>query len=243
MKILRPTKTILLWCTTIFFVLAAFAFFPSVSSIIGLMVALLLAPIQKVKQITRRFLRPKWLRVLAITVLIIVFFATAPTTQTEEHTTQEQPSQTITQDIPDAREEHDKITPQEAPPKVEETPEKAPTEEEAPEEEPPAEDTPEEAAQEDEANQANTTDDIPAVAPAPIPEAAPAPEQQPEADPVVEQDNEPGIEYVLNTSSRKFHYPHCGSVDTMKDHNKGYYTGTRDEVIAQGYEPCGRCAP
>ena len=53
----------------------------------------------------------------------------------------------------------------------------------------------------------------------------------------------PGTEYVLNTNTHKFHYPYCSSVGQMSDKNKGYYTGTRDEVIALGYSPCGRCNP
>ena len=50
-------------------------------------------------------------------------------------------------------------------------------------------------------------------------------------------------EYVLNTSSKKFHYPSCKSVKDMKDSNRKDFTGTRDEVIAMGYDPCGNCHP
>lgn len=56
-------------------------------------------------------------------------------------------------------------------------------------------------------------------------------------------DSQPQSSYVLNTNTRKFHYPSCSSVDKMKDKNKQYYTGTRDEVIAMGYDPCQRCCP
>ena len=52
-----------------------------------------------------------------------------------------------------------------------------------------------------------------------------------------------GTSYVLNTNTHKFHYPSCSSVSQMKDKNKEYYTGTRDEVISMGYEPCKRCNP
>ena len=52
-----------------------------------------------------------------------------------------------------------------------------------------------------------------------------------------------GTDYVLNLNTKKFHYPSCKSVKQMKDKNKGYYTGTRDEVIAKGYDPCGNCHP
>lgn len=49
--------------------------------------------------------------------------------------------------------------------------------------------------------------------------------------------------YVLNTNTHKFHRPSCNSVDEIKEKNKQYFYGTRDEVIAAGYEPCGRCNP
>lgn len=49
--------------------------------------------------------------------------------------------------------------------------------------------------------------------------------------------------YVLNTNTKKFHYPTCSSVDDMAEKSKQEYTGTRDEVIAQGYDPCKRCNP
>ena len=57
--------------------------------------------------------------------------------------------------------------------------------------------------------------------------------------------SEQGVEvtYILNTSSKKFHYPTCSSVDDMKEKNKQSFTGTRDEAIAQGYVPCKRCNP
>lgn len=49
--------------------------------------------------------------------------------------------------------------------------------------------------------------------------------------------------YVLNTNTHKFHYPNCSSVGDMAEHNKQYVESTRDEIIALGYEPCGRCNP
>ena len=48
--------------------------------------------------------------------------------------------------------------------------------------------------------------------------------------------------YVLNTSSHKFHYPSCSSVPKISPDN--YATASdRDEIIAQGYDPCKRCNP
>lgn len=48
--------------------------------------------------------------------------------------------------------------------------------------------------------------------------------------------------YVLNTSTHKFHYPNCRSVPKIAPQN--YATAnSRDEIIAQGYSPCGNCNP
>ena len=49
--------------------------------------------------------------------------------------------------------------------------------------------------------------------------------------------------YILNTSSRKFHLPDCSGVSSMKEENKSTYTGSREDLIEQGYEPCGQCKP
>lgn len=55
--------------------------------------------------------------------------------------------------------------------------------------------------------------------------------------------NSSGTTYILNTNTHKFHYPSCSSVSQMSEKNKQSFTGTRDEVIAMGYDPCGRCNP
>lgn len=49
--------------------------------------------------------------------------------------------------------------------------------------------------------------------------------------------------YVLNTSSGKFHLPSCSSVEKMDPANRQDYTGSREDLIAQGYSPCGSCKP
>ena len=49
--------------------------------------------------------------------------------------------------------------------------------------------------------------------------------------------------YVLNTSSMKFHEPDCSGVASMSDANRRDYTGSRQDLIDQGYAPCGICKP
>lgn len=50
-------------------------------------------------------------------------------------------------------------------------------------------------------------------------------------------------DYVLNTNTKKFHYPSCSSVKDIKPSNRSDYSGTRDDVINQGYKSCKRCNP
>ena len=50
-------------------------------------------------------------------------------------------------------------------------------------------------------------------------------------------------QYVLNTSSMKFHEPDCSGVASMSDANRQDYTGSRQDLIDQGYAPCGICKP
>ena len=52
-----------------------------------------------------------------------------------------------------------------------------------------------------------------------------------------------GTDYIVNINTGKFHYPSCSSVKKMKESNKMYYTGTRDELVSKGYSPCGNCNP
>lgn len=52
-----------------------------------------------------------------------------------------------------------------------------------------------------------------------------------------------GTKYVLNTNSKKFHYPTCSSVGDMSLKNRRDVNMSRDEIIAQGFLPCKRCNP
>ncbi len=68
--------------------------------------------------------------------------------------------------------------------------------------------------------------------------------QEPSIEPGVSQEEQPqGTAYILNTNTHKFHYPTCRSVKQMKEENKQNYTGSRDDVISMGYDPCKNCNP
>lgn len=49
--------------------------------------------------------------------------------------------------------------------------------------------------------------------------------------------------YVANKNSHKFHSPDCSAVKKMSAKNRWDYTGTRQDLIDQGYEPCQICKP
>ena len=49
--------------------------------------------------------------------------------------------------------------------------------------------------------------------------------------------------YVLNTNTKKFHTTSCSSVRQMRDKNKAFFDGSRDDAVALGYNPCKRCNP
>lgn len=49
--------------------------------------------------------------------------------------------------------------------------------------------------------------------------------------------------YILNTRTGKFHLPDCPDVKQMKASNKEKYTGTREELLDLGYDPCKHCNP
>ena len=51
------------------------------------------------------------------------------------------------------------------------------------------------------------------------------------------------VTYVLNTRSKRFHLPDCDSVKDIKSKNKQTFSGMREELIEQGYKPCGGCKP
>lgn len=49
--------------------------------------------------------------------------------------------------------------------------------------------------------------------------------------------------YVLNTNSKKFHLITCAQGNSMSAENRDVFTGTRQELVDQGYAPAGCCKP
>ena len=49
--------------------------------------------------------------------------------------------------------------------------------------------------------------------------------------------------YILNINSMRFHYPDCEAVGRMREKNKRDFTGSRQELLDQGFKACGKCQP
>ena len=49
--------------------------------------------------------------------------------------------------------------------------------------------------------------------------------------------------YVLNTSTKKFHYAGCSSAKQIKASNYAEFDGDRDTLISRGYSACKKCNP
>ena len=56
-------------------------------------------------------------------------------------------------------------------------------------------------------------------------------------------ENTGSTKYVLNTNTKKFHYPSCGSAGRIAAKNYAESNESRESLIAQGYSPCGNCDP
>ena len=49
--------------------------------------------------------------------------------------------------------------------------------------------------------------------------------------------------YICNINTYKFHDPECSVVSDMKEKNKKEYVGSREDLISNGFSPCGSCEP
>ena len=74
-------------------------------------------------------------------------------------------------------------------------------------------------------------------------EASQAPVEETDVRAIPKEEEKTEITYVLNTNTKKFHIPTCDSVNDMKEKNKMEVTLSREEIIEQGYKPCGKCKP
>ncbi len=68
-------------------------------------------------------------------------------------------------------------------------------------------------------------------------------EEESQAEEKKDYTSKDGVVYILNTSSKKFHYENCSSAKSILDKNKETFNGDRSYLIDNGYSPCGNCRP
>lgn len=51
------------------------------------------------------------------------------------------------------------------------------------------------------------------------------------------------VSYILNTNTKKFHFPTCRSVPKISAENREDSAADRQQLLAAGYTPCGNCKP
>ncbi len=63
------------------------------------------------------------------------------------------------------------------------------------------------------------------------------------ADDTPSDDTTEPIVYILNIRTKKFHLETCGNAASITEENRAEFIGDREELIAEGYSPCGNCKP
>ncbi len=55
--------------------------------------------------------------------------------------------------------------------------------------------------------------------------------------------SETDADYIINTNTKKFHIPGRSCTGSIKEENREEYIGSREDLIENGYYPCGTCKP
>ena len=71
----------------------------------------------------------------------------------------------------------------------------------------------------------------------------PTPSPEPEKQEPATGSEASQADYILNTNTKKFHYPTCSSVNDMRKRTSRSSSAPVMRPISNGYSPCGRCKP
>lgn len=225
-------KKIILWFLTVFFAAAALVYIPGVAGFIFLLTAIMFLPIKHWQNILNRLISGK-LRVIVTVALVFMTFLTVPAPESTESNSSLPDSAPIIEvdngSVPTQNEVSVPGFTADSIDSASELPDVNPSTAEKPApEEPPVE----------EAVIEEPTVQVPVIEDPTLEETA-----LPSLPTAVTPPEDNGHDYVLNTNTRKFHYPSCSSVPNIKPANRADFHGTRDEAIAKGYDSCGRCHP
>lgn len=214
----RKTSTVLFniisWILTVFLIISAIAFIPSISSIFMALAAAILIPLPAVQNLLKKLKLAGIIKIIAVIICIIVSGAILP------------------QKSPDSNKVYDNSDRQtiESSDKVSDSTEvsSADNESSLPNDSTSAPDQQTETAANDTTSSAITT-------------AAQQTEAQIEYQTAVTTEPQISNNWVLNTSTKKIHYSNCPEIKKIKEKNYSTSNASESELIAQGYTVCKRC--
>ena len=225
-----------MWVLSVFLLLMAFSIFPSFSSVFLIMVSLFVIPLSKVQKFRRNIIPKKSLRVFLGVILFLIGCWVYPTKNYDAVQTVETTEQELLEVDTNVGKESNGFGAEEDEEFVEKV-ETLPVS--------PVESEEEEVAISVEGEEITEVEALEEQ----LPEEVVAEEADSTTEEITEEVNVPVEEtvqattYTLNTNTMKFHVPSCSSAKKIKDSNKASFTGSREELIAKGYEACKNCHP
>ena len=231
-----------LWILTGFFGLGAFGMLPHLVFIPLLLAAVLVAPIEPLQNYIKRYIKGP-VKVIAVIALFLVSGFLMPKSETPLDVPDKGgPASSAIEDMSSASEGSSSADTSK---EVIIPPASGSDDSSVDEEQKPADSS----ATKPKEETPSTSEKKPDAKPKPTPEQKPS-ENKPAPEKTTSKpvpDSKPSDsethDYVLNTSTMKFHTPSCSSVDKINPENRGDFHGTRDDLMKKGYEPCGRCHP
>lgn len=230
---------IIRWILAAFFFSGILVFFPSVSSVLLLLLTVLTVPIKPLEQFLHNKIHlKKGIKIAAMAVVFVVSVAIAPNLETTPAENAEQPP-TI-QTNPDSKgQTSDDKTPAQTPPKdtpTVETPD-TPTQTDSVTDATPASDT--QASSPSVSGDTSAAEPTPTPAPTPEPDHEPEPEAEPTLAPEPEiphKENYHGHVYAT-PSGKRYHYEE----NCANGKKKNSVEITWDDVTRRGLTPCQTC--
>ena len=225
---MKKTKNIGLWILSVFFIIAALAYFPSISTLLAILVATLTIPIASWQKILQKFVRGK-LKVIIVVALALLTLAIAP--KANDSTLTEKPLTTTPTIVPETTVPETTVPATTVPATT------------IPATTVPATTVPATTEPPHTHSYSSATCTTPATCSCGATQGSANGHNYTNGKCSVCGTKDPNyneITYVLNTNSMKFHNPGCSRLPTQ---NRLDTTKSREEVINQGYEPCGICHP
>lgn len=232
---MSKSKRVLRWVLTVFMVCAGIVYFPSVSSVLCLLFAVLAAPIKPLQRFWEYQVKLRGAaKVLIMVALFIGAVVTAPTDTVPEGPSanvQQQESQNSTEDVQEAPE-----TPQDAS-EAQDVSEDVQVSADEQEPAQPVQEAGETVQEPQEQSQANEPEPEPQESEpqAAAPDPAPAVTPEPEPDPAPQENQTNSRTVYITPTGKRYHYDNNCNDGT-------YIPSTLAEAQAMGLTPCKKCA-